>query len=162
MATSEGASPSERMSDAFSKLAESAQSINETAGELAKPVASLQRSLQQLNLGVACWQKILGGSDEGDNYWSNDVGYARVNGTWCIALRTVAGHLQHPDAEDVDMWPFNEAPLHLRVKAVEKLPDLIESLVEATNAANKRLKAKVGPTTELAAAASAAISGKRK
>ena len=43
----------------------------------------------------------------------------------------------------------------MRIKAIDKLPDLIEALVEATNATAKRLKEKVAPAEELAAAVKA-------
>lgn len=104
------------------------------SGELARPVASLQKSLQFLNLGVACWTRISGGEDEDLNFWRQEVGYARVKGVWCLALRTSEGNQNYPDSDDVEMWPFNEAPLYLRIKAVDKLPELIESLVSAAEA----------------------------
>ena len=55
-----GPGPSERITAAFAKLTESAKSINDISGELAKPIASLERALQRLNPGVACWTEVTG------------------------------------------------------------------------------------------------------
>jgi hypothetical protein len=57
-----------------------------------------------------------------------------VKGDWCLAIRTVSGNNADPEGETQEMWPLNEAPRYLRVKAVNRLPDLIKALVEATNA----------------------------
>jgi hypothetical protein len=62
---------------AFGKLTTSAKTINDVSNELAKHVASLGRALDRLNVGVACWAKISGGS-EGYDYWRQDVGYSQV------------------------------------------------------------------------------------
>lgn len=145
-------SPAERIAIAFNTLIGSAKSINDASGELAKPIASLEKALKRLNLGVACWTKINGGSDEYDYYWSQDVGYSRVRGTWRLAIRTVEGREDHPEREFEEEWPFGEAPRHLRVKAVSKLPELIEALVKTTDATTARLKKQVAPAQELATA----------
>lgn len=160
-AATPSASASERIAAAFETLTVSAKNINEVSNELAKPVASLERALQRLNVGVACWTKISGGSDEYD-YWSHDVGYARVQREWCLAIRVVSGNEADPDRENQEVWPFNDAPRYLRIKAVDKLPELIEALIETTNATAKRLREKVAPAQEIAAAVNALLNPKKK
>ena len=151
-------SPSERISTAFKTLIGSAKNINDASGELAKPIGSLEKALKRLNLGVACWTRISGGSDV-YNYWSQEVGYSRVRGTWRLAIRTVDGIEGDPDPA-IEEWPFGEAPRYLRVKAVDKLPELIEALVKATDATTTRLKKKVVPAQELATAVNELIKPK--
>ena len=153
--------PAERITNAFQTLTTSAKAINDVSGELAKPIVALEQALQRLNLGVACWTQISGGSDELE-HWSQDLGYARVRGRWCLAVRKVQGQHVNPDRDEIEIWPFNEAPLYQRINAVDKLPDLIESLVDATNATAKRLHKKVAPTQELATAVSALLNSKKK
>ena len=143
-------SPSERIATAFSTLIVAAKGINDVSGELAKPIGSLERALKRLNLGVACWTRISGGSD-GFNHWSQEVGYSRVRGNWRLAIRTLDGSEGDPEPA-IEEWPFGEAPRHLRIKAVDKLPELIEALVKATDATTTRLKKKVVPAQELATA----------
>ena len=147
----DSSSPPERIAVAFRTLIGSAKSINEASGELAKPIASLEKALKRLNLGVACWTEINGYSD-GYYYWRHDVGYCRVRGTWRLAIRTIEGREDDPGPDFSEEWPFGEAPRHLRVKAVSKLPELIEALVKATDATTDRLKKQVAPAQELATA----------
>lgn len=154
-------SPAERIAIAFNTLIGSAKSINEASGELAKPIASLEKALKRLNLGVACWTKINDGRD-GYDYWSQDVGYSRVRGTWRLAIRTVEGREDDPGREFQEEWPFGEAPRHLRIKAVSRLPELIEALVKATDATTARLKKQVAPAQELATAVNELVKPKGK
>lgn len=151
----------DRISAAFDKLTVSAKSINDVSNELAKYVSSLEHALERLNVGVACWTKISSGSD-GFNYWSQDVGYTLLSRKWRLAIRTVSGNEGDPEREDGDVWAFNDAPRYLRVKAVDKLPDLIEALVEATDAAAKRLTEKVAPAKEIAGTVNALLNSKKK
>ena len=159
--TNSSPGPTERTVVAFETLASSAKKLNEVSGELAKPIASLERSLHRLNIGVACWTRIAG-HDGRDTYWSQDVGYSMVNGGWRLAVRRVDGDNVNPENTVSDVWPFNEAPLYLRTKAVDKLPDLLEAFVKATDAAADRLSKKVGPAQELAVAVNALAKSKRK
>ena len=151
--------PTERTTVAFGALASSAKKLNEVSGELAQPIASLERALHRLSIGVACWTRIAG-HDDGHNCWSQDVGYSIVNGEWRLAVRKVQG--DDPENTLEEVWPFNEAPLYLRIRAVDKLPDLLEAFVRATDAATNRLSKKVGPAQELAAAVNAFAESKRK
>lgn len=88
--------------------------------------------------------------------------YARVKREWCLAIRIVNGNEADPDRENEEVWPFNDAPRYLRIKAVDKLPELIEALIEATNATAKRLSEKVAPAQEIAATVNALLNQKKK
>ena len=68
----------------------------------------------------------------------------------------------HPQESDDTTWPFNQAPGYLRVKAVDKLPDLIEALVKVSDATVERLKKKIEPAQELAMAVNALLHPKKK
>ena len=153
--------PTERTTAAFGALASSAKKLNEVSGELAQPIASLERALHRLSIGVACWTRIAG-HDDGHDCWSQDVGYSMVNGEWRLAVRKVRGDGTDPASSLEEVWPFNEAPLYLRIRAVDKLPDLLEAFVRATDAAASRLSKKVGPAQELADAVKALAKSKRK
>ena len=151
------------MATAFTALAVSAKKINAVSGELARPVASLDTSLKRLDVGVECWTEVNRRTDEyGYEYWIHDVGYTRHKGKWCLAIRTSEGDERFPPGETAEVWPFNEAPRYLQAKAVDKLPDLIEALVKATDAAAKRLEGKVAPAEALAAAASDIVKSRKQ
>lgn len=151
------------MDTAFKSLVASAEKINAASDELARPVASLDSLLKRLNVGVECWTEVNRfGEDDGWKYWGQDVGYTRHARKWCLAIRTVEGDERFPESERPEVWPFNEAPRYLRAKAVDKLPDLIEALVKATDAAAKRLEGKVAPAEALAAAARTLVNSKKQ
>ena len=157
--------PSERITEAFKTLRTSARKINEVSGELAKPIASIERALKRLNLGVACWTTISSTRDlDGLHFKNHDVGYAysRALRRWCLAIRTVEGREGMPESDYEETWPFSDAPRFLRIKAVNKLPELIEALVDVTDATANRLKKQVEPAQQLAAAVNELINPKDK
>lgn len=151
----------DRITAAIGKLTASAKTINDVSDELAAPIRAIEQALERLNIGVACWTTISAGSEAWD-YWSHDVGYTSGRDGWFLAIRTVKGDERVPERETEDVWAFNDAPRWLRTKAVDKLPDLIEALVEATNAAAKRLAEKVASAQEIATAVDALLNPKNK
>ena len=141
--------PTARVERAFKKLSTSAEALNIASDDLSKAIAPLDAALKKLGLGVSAWVKITGNSDN-DEWWSRDLGYARVNGKWGIALRDVSGHYQHPNDDDGETWLFNEAPRWLRIEGSTKLPDLLEKLIEQAEDTTKKVRARAVQVTELA------------
>src|SRR5437762_3162520 len=83
-------SASERTSEAFSRLTQSAKNINNISDRLSKQIGALEQCLSKINVGVACWTTINEGRDQYE-YWSQRVGYTRIRGKWCIAIETREG-----------------------------------------------------------------------
>jgi len=54
----------DRVSGAFEKLASSASELNAVSDELAKPIRSIDATLQKLNLGVSAWVEVASQTDE--------------------------------------------------------------------------------------------------
>src|SRR5207247_728944 len=111
--------------------------------------------LQRLNIGLTTWQKVVGGEDDHTNYWSRDVGYAKIGHAWGLAIRTRNGNLTDEVAYDEE-WLFNDAPRSYRIEAMDKLPDLIEELIKVSDKTAKKLKEKSVEARELATALSQA------
>jgi len=127
------ASPVERIQESFTKLKEASSFLNTVSDELGYSIANLHAALKKLNLGITSWVRVRGAQDENSGYyWHHDLGYAKFSGKWGLAIRTVSGEYGPPE-EEVDQWPFNEAPRSLRIEAVEKIPDLLERLVSDVN-----------------------------
>ena len=106
--------------------------------------------LQKLNLGVSAWVSFNGDDEPGGPYWSHDIGYAKIGGSWGIGLRRVSGHYQVQDSESFDWWLFNDAPRSMRVDSIEKLPDLLEMLGKEVEETTKRVHDKLQQTRSLA------------
>lgn len=138
-------SPLERVQTSIKHLSKTAATLNTASDELGKAIDALNAALQRLNLGVSAWVTITKGDDFGDgNWWSRDIGYAKIRNQWGIALRECSGNYNFPPGDTTEEWLFNEGPRWLRSEAVAKIPDLIEALIKqaehTTNKINKSIK----------------------
>jgi hypothetical protein len=122
-----------RVQDSFRKIPSVATSLNNVSDTLNNSAKRIEVVLKKHPLGVASWVKFTdSNSTDGLAYHYEQVGFAKINGRWSLAIRTVTGDERFDD-DKVETWPFNEAPRGLRVKAVNKLPDLLEQLVKDGN-----------------------------
>ena len=109
--------------------------------------------LKRLNLGISSWVHFSGGRSPDDSaYYYEDVGYAKPGGRWGLAIRTVSGDYNDPDNDTVETWPFNEAPRLLRVRAILKVPELLDQLVEDATGIIKTVKERAETVDALATA----------
>ena len=139
-----------RVSASYQQLSAAASQLNAVSDELGKFVSALDAALKKLNLGLATWLRLDGREDGLGNYTKRDLGYAKIGPKWGIALRVVAGNHNNPDVSTVEEWLFNEAPRSLRIEAVEKLPDLFDSLVREADAATRKIKSKTDHVQQVA------------
>jgi hypothetical protein len=82
---------------------------------------------------------------------SEDIGYAKIDGKWGIALRSVSGNVVE-DEERIENWLFNDAPRSLRLSAIEKIPELLQKLGEASVETTNKIKSKLVEAQAVAAA----------
>lgn len=141
-----------RISASYKQLTTAASELNAVSDELGKFVTALDAALRRLNLGIATWLRLESREDGSGNYIKRDLGYAKVGGKWGIALRTMTGNHNAPEDAVVEEWLFNDAPRALRIEAVEKLPDLFDSLVKEADAATKQIRNKTQHVQQLATA----------
>ena len=141
----------DRVSAAFEKLATSASELNAVSDELAKPIHSIDTTLQKLNLGVSAWVEVAGDDDQDSlRFWDRSIGYGKVARTWGLAIRSRAGFFDDPDEIKDEVWLFNEAPRTYRLESLEKLPELLEKLAETANKTASELKSKIALTRQVA------------
>ena len=88
----------------------------------------LDSALKKLDLGIIAWERIRGGEDKSGNYWSEDVGYAKINGKWGIAIRERSGNT-NVGTEEIDEWLLNDVLCSLRISAIDQMPGLLNKLV---------------------------------
>lgn len=136
-----------RVESSFKQLASAAQALNTASEDLGKVIRHLDASLKKLGLGLSGWVPVSGTSDD-TQYWTNELGYAKTDGKWGLALREVTGfHLDKND-ESEQVWAFNEAPRTVRAEAVDKIPDLLEKLLQQTQEATRELKEKIDQASD--------------
>jgi hypothetical protein len=140
-----------RVEASFRKLSAVASDLNFSSDELGKSISDLDAALKKLNLGIPAWVSFRGRSDPNEGwYWSEDLGYAKVGGTWGIALRTVKGD-GDPENESVETWLFNDGPRSFRLSAIEVIPKLLEQLSAEADETAKRIRLKLAEVQEVAA-----------
>lgn len=158
-------SASEKIRTSFQKLAASAANLNQVSDELSKPIEDLGEALKKLNLGVTAWVTFAEDDDTKygrGSWWARNIGYAKISGKWGIALRTVSGDYSYPDDERDEAWLFNDAPRWLRLEGIDHLPELIDKLIEETEATSQKLKEKIDAATALAGAIDGLSPAKKK
>jgi hypothetical protein len=133
------------------KLKDVSKGVHTDFNDLAKPVTFIEAAFHNLNLGIPCWTRVEDLTIHRDVTYQLNVGYAPVRGVWRLAIETWEGpeDLEH---NDHFTWAFNEAPYGLRIKCVDKLPDLAEAMLAAAEKTRKRLEKKIVSAHELAKA----------
>jgi prefoldin subunit 5 len=143
---------SESVSASFRELSSAAESLNSVSDALSKAVADIDDGLKKLNLGIEAWVSVCAGTDHRDaTYWSRDLGYAKVNGKWGIALREVEGSHVNDDHE-IEEWLFNDAARSSRLEAIKKIPELLSKLQEEAAKVTKMLQTNLVDAQAVAAA----------
>jgi hypothetical protein len=146
-----GDSLADRVQSSFRKLSAAASELNLVSDDLGKSVGALDAALKKLNLGLTVWVSIRRTDDMDGDHWAELLGYAKIEGKWGVALRTVSGNYMLPDKDEVESWLFNDGPRSLRLTAIGKIPELLENLsVEAEKTA-KEVRTKLAEAKEVVA-----------
>ena len=124
-----------RVKDSYRRLSAVASNLNSAADKLGASIAPLESAIKKLSLGVSSWVLFHEWHSENHvEYYFEEIGYIRISNVWGLAIRTRTGHEDSRANEESQTWPFNEAPRLMRVRSINKLPDLLEQLVkDATN-----------------------------
>jgi hypothetical protein len=153
----------ERVASYYSQLSTVAADLNAVSDELGKSIAVIDNALQRLNLGITTWVTIQSGEGDqgmGDySYWSRDIGYAKVDGKWGISLRKVDGDHHIPCDPTTEEWRFNDAPRALRLEAIDKIPELLETLSKDAVKTTKDVRARLDEAKAVAEAVRGAAYG---
>jgi prefoldin subunit 5 len=153
---------SQRVSASYSELSSLATDLNAVSDALGKAVSDIDEGLKKLNLGVTAWvevQKYRGSREQDLTYTVEELGYAKINGKWGIALRVRSGDDERPEwDESVEVSLFNEAARALRLKAIKKIPELLNKLNEEATKVTKELQAKLADAQAVACAVQEAAS----
>jgi hypothetical protein len=128
--------------------------MNSASDELVEAVSVFDAALKKLNLGISAWVQVSGNDDEDGDWWSRDLGYTRVGDTWGIALRTGEGNYNFSERDSEQRWLFRDAPRWMRVEAVGKIPELLESLQKQAEDTTKKIKVKTNEVFALTVAMS--------
>src|SRR3954447_19342551 len=143
-------SASERTAAALASLKPVAKNVVAAAEALTGPVMAVDAELRRMHIAFEAWVNYNTYSEGPHDYTNWDIGYSRVDRRWGIALRIVNGDERFPDQQAIESWHFNESPIFLRHRAIDKLPDLIEALAKTGEKVAHRLTAAVTRASTIA------------
>jgi hypothetical protein len=138
-----------KIRSSYQKLLTAATELNSAPDRFAKP-GEIDAALKPLNIGITSWVKIAEwGGEHSCGY--DQVGYCKIGGKWCVALSTVE---EHPDRidDDWEVWAFSEGPRRLRLKAIDYLPTLLDTLAKEAVGETKNIAERAHDLQELVAA----------
>jgi hypothetical protein len=147
-----------RAQTSFEKLAAAAKTLNKVSDRLGQTVVELDAALKTLNLGISTWTSFSSWED-GPDWDSHDIGYAKITGKWGLAIRSRSGSYPTPEYDKTDEWLFNDAPRMLRLQAVDKIPDLLEELAKSVAQFTVKIAEKLKQSEELSIAITAMAKG---
>lgn len=154
----------ERVSTAYAKLSAVAADLNDASDELGKTISQIDTALKKLNVGVIVWITIQARPADPNNgetwYEADHLGYAKVNGRWGVAIRTVGEDIQNPDHCSDEQWLFNDAPRALRLQAIDKIPDLLEGLAQVAAKTKEEIRKRLKDAQDVADAVTKASGGR--
>ncbi|HEY0307042.1 MAG TPA: hypothetical protein VGB94_02690 [Acidobacteriaceae bacterium] len=144
------------VSASYLELTKAAEVLNGVTDAFGKAVSEIDDALKKLNLGIMAWVKVdeEGADSDDPTYYIEEIGYSKIGGKWGIALRTRVGNLAYgdDDREDVESWLFNEATRTLRLKAIVKLPELVNKLSQEAAKMTNQLQSKLADAQAIAVA----------
>jgi len=134
----------------ISELTPIARQLNEKSDKMNNLLATINRQLAKLNLGIEIWLDTLLSAGEWIEDAANNIkcreagylGYSRVNGKWQLAVRVVPEemkvntHQEHIEEAGRPYWSsLLKCSRGVRLAALEQLPKLLDLL----NAESDRL-----------------------
>lgn len=135
------------------QLASAAQTLNELSDQLTQYVNDIEASVNKLNLGVTANVKTEHWSDEDglrSTIWR--LSYEKMSKQWGFAVERLTEDIdQGPEAGTYDSWAFKDAPREHRLQAVEKIPALLDALLQKSKEVASEISTRVNYAKSLAA-----------
>ncbi len=125
----------QRVADAMMMLGNATHDLNDVSDGMRASVDKINAAIKKLAPGVAAWLTYSKGESD------RALGYAKVNGAWCIALRESSGDRAAGTYREY-VWNFNEASRWMRVESAGKIPDLLDALLERVRDMTEKLRKK--------------------
>jgi hypothetical protein len=124
----------DKIESTLKKLAAVSQSLNQASDLVTSRIADVEGALREYKLGVEAWVDIRRWYEEGqftDGSWfrlgrTQKLGYGKKDGKWGLLT-----YISAEESDEPEEFSFlREAPRDLRLTAIDKLPELLEALVE--------------------------------
>lgn len=145
------------------QLSKTALSLNKASDRLNQAISQLNEALKKLNLGISSWVSFYVYED-GPITDVHEIGYAKANGKWGIAIKKTFEDVFQPEGHQVDVteWQFCEAPREMRIAAIPYLSQVIEQLSKDAEKTTELINEKTTVAEQLTAAVEAILDPPRR
>lgn len=145
---------------ALSKLTSMSQTLSSASDQLTQHIAEIESALNDLNFGVWAWVKddpleveeISAVDNDGQGplvHHIQQLGYGKHKGKWGFL---VASGTQESWGTDVTITFLRDAPREIRLRAVDRIPKLLDMVAEGLNQITQETTEKVAEAREIVAA----------
>jgi len=116
-------------------LADKSKTLNQLTDELTRHVEQIESVVNALNLGLSARviAEKMGNPGDTESHYVRLL-YSKTDGKWGLAVDEFDEDEDDPIwCGDYKIWAFKDAPRALRLKVVDKIPDLIKALVKESD-----------------------------
>lgn len=141
-----------KLRNSLHELASCADNLNSLSDQLTKQVTEIESSINKMGIGLTASVDTEKWSDEnGETYNIWRICYEKYSGKWGLTIEHLWGHEGFGEG-DSETLPFKDAPREHRLRAVEKIPELIDALVKKSKDFASDISDTASYAEELAAA----------
>jgi ABC-type transporter Mla subunit MlaD len=134
--------------------------LNKASDALSQQIAKAESALNEVKLGVSAWVQVARSYTHQSDLTVNGqpaavtelqyLGYGKHQGKWCLLYSTE--YEEYPEEELQYVVPLRDAPRLERIKAVDKLPELIRALEKNAKELADKANAKATQVAEFVTA----------
>ena len=113
------------------QLGSAAQTLNDLSDRLTNEVCTIEAAVNRLNIGIRARVELFTIEQSDDRSYTHwvQIAFGKLNGRWGFLIEECTEDLNNPDQGTRESWHFKDSPREYRLKAVEKIPDLLAALV---------------------------------
>jgi hypothetical protein len=133
------------------ELTTTAEILSDLSDRLTKQITEIEIAVNKLNLGITANVELESWSDEKALQWETwRLAYGKDGGRWGFLLQRLSGSRNFPEADSYEQWAFQDLSRERRLRAVEKIPVLLDALVARSKKVVSELSGKLNYAQSLA------------
>jgi hypothetical protein len=135
-----------KIAGTLQSLANIAQKVNDLSDRLTDHVSEVESAINKFNLGVYATVIAETTSEDGTYVRIIRLAYGKSTGRWGFVIEDFID--QDPE-NSWQSWAFKEAPRELRLKVIERIPQLLDELVTKSSSLASDISDKIKMTKDL-------------
>src|SRR6266478_7019639 len=126
-----------KVETSLKQLSSLSKSLNEASDELSKQISAIESAINEFKLGIWAWVRkpivtefeLSDPDEKGKRFELNyhyQLGYGKHNGKWGLLV----SYFWEANEEDAEIEFLRDVSRELRIKAMDKIPDLLDVLAK--------------------------------